>query len=191
MIQVIGRCECVQASSWDETEIWKLYFCEFINCQSTDFKLLLSSLIPLSRWFFLPALYHPLGSSVSLLPHISLSRFYPFLFFIWSSSLPVVCSTQPGLPQCCTVAIMSPPLSEYLPCPTDTTRCSHPPKTTSNSQRHQRPQSVSQAVSQAASKAASQRAFCFDLKLLSSQSQGCFPLLIHIKDPLKLPKFAF
>lgn len=84
-----------------------------------------------------------------------------------------------------------PPLSEYLPCPTDTTRCSHPPKTTSNSQRHQRPQSVSQAVSQAASKAASQRAFCFDLKLLSSQSQGCFPLLIHIKDPLKLPKFAF
>lgn len=109
MIQVIGRCECVQASSWDETEIWKLYFCEFINCQSTDFKLLLSPLIPLSRWFFLPALYHPLGSSVSLLPHISLSRFYPFLFFIWSSSLPVVCSTQPGLPQCCTVAIMSPP----------------------------------------------------------------------------------
>lgn len=111
MIQVIGRCECVQASSWDETEIWKLYFCEFINCQSTDFKLLLSPLIPLSRWFFLPALYHPLGSSVSLLPHISLSRFYPFLFFIWSSSLPVVCSTQPGLPQCCTVAIMSPPPS--------------------------------------------------------------------------------
>lgn len=38
---------------------------------------------------------------------------------------------------------------------------------------------------------ASQAAFCFDLKLLSSQSQGCFPLLIHIKDPLKLLKFAF
>lgn len=140
-----------------------------------------------------PSFPSVVDSSVSPLPHISLSRFYPFLFFIWSSSLSISPSSappNPGSPN----AVRSPscpPLPEYLPCPTDTTRCSHPPKTTSNSQRHQRPQSVSQAVSQAASKAASQRAFCFDLKLLSSQSQGCFPLLIHIKDPLKLPKFAF
>lgn len=49
-------------------------------------------------------------------------------------------------------------LLECLPCPTDTTHCSHPPKTTSNSQRHQSPQPVSQAVSQPASKAASQPA---------------------------------
>lgn len=34
MIQVIGRCECVQASSWDKAEIWKLYVCDFVNCQS-------------------------------------------------------------------------------------------------------------------------------------------------------------
>lgn len=63
-------------------------------------------------------------------------------------------------------------LHEHLPCPTDTTRCSHPPKTTSNRQHHQRPQSVSQAVSQPASKAAIQPAFCFDLKLLSSPVTG-------------------
>lgn len=82
MIQVIGRCECVQASSWDETEIWKLYFCEFINCQSTDFKLLLSSLIPLSRWFFLPALYHPLCIAVTTyltFPFLSISFLYLIL----------------------------------------------------------------------------------------------------------------
>lgn len=131
--------------------------------------------------------------SVLLYRCYHISHFPVFIHFFSLFDPPLSLSSappNPGSPN----AVRSPscpPLSEYLPCPTDTTRCSHPPKTTSNSQRHQRPQSVSQAVSQAASKAASQRAFCFDLKLLSSQSQGCFPLLIHIKDPLKLPKFAF
>lgn len=134
-------------------------------------------------------------STSAPLPPISFTLF-PFLsplspyFFPSPSIYPSSAPPSSGCPD----PVRSPswpPLLERLPCPTDTTHCSHPPKTTSNSQRHQSPQSVSQAVSQPASKAASQPAFCFDLKLLSSQSQGCFPLLIHIKDPLKLPKFAF
>lgn len=109
-----------------------------------------------------------------------------FKLFPLFSPAPDYTPANVQLPSCTTSL---PLLHELLLCPTDTARCSHPPKTTSNEQRHQRPQSVSQAVSQAASKAAIQPAFCFDLKLLSSQSRGCFPLLIHIKDPLKRPKF--
>lgn len=48
------------------------------------------------------------------------------------------------------LSIHCPPLpaTERLPCPTDTTRCTHPPKTTSNSESHQSPQSARQAGSQ-------------------------------------------
>lgn len=78
------------------------------------------------------------------------SLIFPFIFiaplspgFIHPSSSPRSLDSLYARNRAFSPTPSAPPLSL-----TDTTRCSHPPKTTSNSQRHQRPQSVSQAVSQ-------------------------------------------
>lgn len=117
----------------------------------------------LSLFFLFP--YHPFDSSLSLyLLHLqSLFPLFPFLstpptFFPSPSIYPprFPARAPHALYSCHPLTVYRtscpPPLPpERLPCPTDTTHCSHPPKTTSNSKRHQSPQPVSQAASQPAS----------------------------------------
>lgn len=110
----------------------------------------------------IPYLLFEPSLSELLLPAASASfHFYPPL----PSSLPP--SSPPHFPQLYTTAINTPsphplpsPPPVRLSCPTDTTHCSHPPKTTSNSQHHQSPQSASQAAS-----SASQPALLLRLKI--------------------------
>lgn len=188
------------------TQIWKVGFIYFIVTSFFFFPSQICSFfwlssVALCEPLFLLFLYHPSDFSLSPLPCISTS--YPFhsffshfylllllLSFLFSSSIyPSSAPPSPGSPSSvrspsCTpphlLSPRAPPLSHWhhtlLPSPENHFKQPAPSKPT---------------VSQPGSQWASQPAFCFDLKLLSSQSQGCFPLLIHIKDPLKLPKFAF
>ena len=160
------------------TGLWKFDFIYFIVTFSLDLQLYLAVICCLSFTMCESLLYHYFDSSLS--PCISTpppsTPFDPFLHFyplllLFSSLLlpsshpplllPAPGSPSPALSPSCPptppppppppLMPPHPPLPERLPCPTDTTRCSHPPKTTSNSQRHQSPQSVSQAASQPAS----------------------------------------
>lgn len=115
------------------------------------------------RFRFSPLFYHLFEPSLSeLLSSVSASfHFYPPLPSLSSPSI-----FPPHFPQLYTTAINLPPPPPPSPplvrlsCPTDTTHCSHPPKTTSNSQHHQSPQSVSQAAC-----SASQPALLLRLKI--------------------------
>lgn len=127
--------------------------CGFIWLSSVAFLSLcvslffIAPLIPL--YLLVSQLPHPL--SLLTLSYIFIHSFSYFLPFSFHLSI-LRSSSQPRVPQALHCRHHAPPpLPERLPCPTDTTRCSHPPKTTSNSQRHQSPQSVSQAASQPAS----------------------------------------
>lgn len=153
------------------TQIWKVGFIYFIVTSFFFFPSQICSFfwlssVALCEPLFLLLLYHPSDFSLSPLPCISTSypfhSFFPifiysFSYFLSFSPLPSI--HPPLLPARVPRALYgrhhAPPLTsslpERLPCPTDTTRCSHPPKTTSNSQRHQSPQSVSQAASEPAS----------------------------------------
>ena len=145
------------------TGLWKFYFIYFTVTFSSDLRLYLAVICCLSFTMCESLLYRPFDSSLSpcisapppSIPFDPFLNFYPLLLLLFSPSPSIYPSfappPSPGFPKPSTVAIMPPPLPERLPCPTDTTRCSHPPKTTSNSQRHQSPQSVSQAASQPAS----------------------------------------
>lgn len=173
-----------------------LHFHYFIFLFSSDFVCFLSlceslfhcvSALSFSS-FLIIALIHLYLCLSSLLHLLSLSLVFHFysLLLLSCPLLPsILHSSEPGLPEPYTFAVMAPLLLTVSLVPLTPHTASIPPKTTSNGQRHQ-----SRTVSQPGSQSASQPAFCFDLKLLSSQSQGCFPLLIHIKDPLKLLKFA-
>lgn len=130
---------------------------------------------PLNRLYLNSASFHfyPLPSLSLHLPlHTSPSS-------IWLPSPPPTTSTPPASSSFSSSASL---LSHWhhtlLPSPENHFKQPAPSKPT-----------VSQPGSQFSQPAS--QPFCFDLKLLSSQSQGCFPLLIHIKDPLKLPKFPF
>lgn len=161
--------------------------CGFIWLSSVAFLSLcvslffIAPLIPL--YLLVSQLPHPL--SLLTLSYIFIHSFSYFLPFSFHLSI-LRSSSQPRVPQAlhcrhhAPPPPWAPPLSHWhhtlLPSPENHFKQPAPSKPT---------------VSQPGSQSASQPAFCFDLKLLSSQSQGCFPLLIHIKDPLKLPKFAF
>lgn len=157
---------------------WLLWLSGFPLAPLTDFLAIAS--FPLFESSFRLFSFSDCVVSSSSLSLLLIVYFYPspLLFFSSLSIYPFAAPPSldsPGLvqsPSCTTSTPLPALLHEHLPCPTDTTRCSHPPKTTSNRHHHQRPQSVSQAVSQPASKAAFQPAFCFDLKLLSSPVAG-------------------